>query len=83
MKGCFRYLLIKGHTNPNWNLGSLLPVISILHFFPQSYFLFISISCFLIQLLTCVSTYSTKVWEQEKEKAGLNECMCLYLNARM
>lgn len=48
----------------------------------QRYFLFISISCFPIQLLTCVNMYSTKVWEQEKEKDGINEHMCFYLNAR-
>lgn len=35
---------------------------------PQSDFLFISSSCFPIQLLTCVSMYSTKVLEREKEK---------------
>lgn len=82
MKFCFRYFLIKGHTNPNWNLGSLPPVISALSdpFSPQSYFLFISISCF--PILTCVSMYSTKVWEREKEKDGINERMYLGLNAR-
>lgn len=83
MKGCFRHFLIKGHTNVNWNLGSLLPVISVLSDPPpQSYFLFISISCFPIQLLTCVSMYSMKVWKREKEKDGINERMCLYLNVR-
>lgn len=85
MKVCFRYFLIKGHAKSeleSW-LTSSCHLRSLRPFSPsQSYFLFISISCFPIQLLTCVSMYSTNVWEREKEKDKINERMCLYLNAR-